>query len=102
MADDLIYEMRRLIVHAFETDQRPTEFVLGSDAFSMLRIACPYQMSVPTGRPEPFRVFDVAVRRDVRLPRCRVVLKAGRNTVGAFSVTMPDRTTLRQDEGGGG
>lgn len=85
---DLIYEMGRLITHAAETHQTPTEFVLGDDAYSLLRIVMRADMAVLSNQAEPAKVFGVPVRRDIRLPRSRVVLKAGQNTVGAVSVTQ--------------
>lgn len=88
---DMIYRMGRLMQHAAHTRQTPTEWVLGTDALATLRIICRQHDSVlESVGPDSFTLFGVPVRQDVRLPRLRVVLKAGKNTVGAFTEGYDD------------
>lgn len=88
---DLHYQSVALMRHAKETRQKPDTWLVGRVArMEILRFAYGkfvYQMahlSSSNGQMETY--LGLPFEEDPDLPELRVVLKSGKNTVGAFSI----------------
>lgn len=82
---DIKSELHSLMLHCEETRQTPTEWRVGVGALSAMRVYLDRDYVIQDG-PHVFSVMGVPLRTDVRLPDYRVILRSGRNSVGAFTI----------------
>lgn len=74
----------RLYLHAYSTQQEPTQWRVGSTAYKRLLSGLRDYASTSVARPEVGdTLWGVSLVNDPTLPENRIVLQAGHNTVGA-------------------
>lgn len=78
-------QLSGLYHHCQETNQTPTEWLLGPSAERDIIVAAGRMLAVMDDEPRPTQIMGVPYKVDRSLPERRVVLRVGQNTVGAFS-----------------
>lgn len=86
---DFFHPFHELREQADRTNQRPTHwwFGIGSREEVLYHIEPRYDILTPADK-----LFGIPTGFDPDLPRNRVVLKAGKNTVGAFTIPHEKET----------
>ena len=79
-----------LIAVGKETKQRLTEWTVGVDAYRNILNEANVNPQIEVTAERELLIFYIPVISSIQLPKNRVILRSGKNTLGAFDLKLED------------